>query len=102
MEYHNFSVDTAVELGVEKAIILQKFVEWRKLNAANGVNNFDGEYWFLVTREGFCTLFPYYNWSKIRRLLKPLEEEDYVKTAEYNGMRWYTVTLKTMALVNGE
>ena len=97
MNSHSFSVELAIELGVEKAIILQHLWFWHQKNKANEQNYHDGAYWTYNTAKAFNEIFPYIKEKKIYSILKSLEEDGFIKTGNYNKVKfdrtkWYALT----------
>lgn len=103
---HSFSVEVAVEVGVEAATILNNIYFWNLKNLANDKLQ-DGLPYTYNSAKAFCELFPYFNEKKIYRLLKELEDNGYIVTgnfnkAAYDRTKWYCVTEKFLKLVGEE
>lgn len=96
MKVHSFYIEEAELHGVEKAIILYNLRFWLEKNKANNKNLHDGYYWTYNSAKAFATLFPYYNSSKIHRLLTQMESEGLVLSGNYNKKgydrtKWYSM-----------
>ena len=95
---HVFSVDDAVQYGVEKAVILQNIRFWLEKVKANDKDDHkhDGYYWTYNSARAFAEIFPYYNKSKVHRLLTQLEGEGAIisgnfNKAGYDRTKWYSM-----------
>jgi len=91
---HNFDVSDANRYGVEKAILLSHIKFWIAKNKANEKNLIDGRTWTYNSAEAFAKLFPYWKSGKIARLLRELEEEKILRSAnhnqaKYDRTKWY-------------
>ena len=96
MKIHSFYIEDAEKHGVEKAVILYNLRFWLEKNKANDKNLHDGYYWTYNSAKAFATLFPYYNSSKIHRLLTQMESEGLVLSGNYNKKgydrtKWYSM-----------
>ena len=69
---YNFNVEIATRIGVDEAIMLNNFVYWLLKNKANNKNFFDGNYWTFNSVRAYSELFPFWNETQIRRILKSL------------------------------
>ena len=103
---HSFTVEVAVEVGVEAATILNNIYFWNLKNWANDKLQDDLPYTYNSAK-AFCELFPYFNEKKIYRLLKELEDNGYIVTGNfnssaYNRTKWYCVTEKFLNLIGVE
>lgn len=95
---HVFSVDDAIKYGVEKAVILQNIRFWLEKVKANNKSDHkhDGYYWTYNSARAFAEIFPYYNKSKVHRLLTQLESEGAIisgnfNRAGYDRTKWYSM-----------
>ena len=96
VKVHSFYIEEAEKHGVEKAVILYNLRFWLEKNKANEKNLHDGYYWTYNSAKAFATLFPYYNSSKIHRLLTQMESEGLVLSGNYNKKgydrtKWYSM-----------
>lgn len=96
MKIHSFYIEDAEKHGVEKAVILYNLRFWLEKNKANEKNLHDGYYWTYNSAKAFAALFPYYNASKIHRLLTQLENDGLVLSGNYNKAgydrtKWYSM-----------
>ena len=95
---HVFSVDDAIEHGVEKAVILQNIRFWLEKVKANdkAEHKHNGYYWTYNSARAFAEIFPYYNKSKVHRLLTQLEDDGVIisgnfNRAGYDRTKWYSM-----------
>lgn len=101
---HNFNVDVATQYGLVEAILLNNIYFWVEHNKANCTHFYDGEYWTYNSIKAFLTLFPYLTNKKIRNALDHLEEENIIKSGNYNKStydrtKWYTITKKGYSIL---
>ncbi len=91
---HTFDVEIAALHGVDIAVLINNFRFWIGKNAANKRNWNDGRYWTHNTVKAFEDLFPYWNGSKIKRLLKKMEDDGILVSGSFNRSgfdrtKWY-------------
>lgn len=94
---HAFDDEVAMVVGLKGAILLNHIAWWVRKNEASGTNFFDGCYWTYNTSEAYAKIFPFFNAVTIRKELKRLESEGYLKGGFYNKSalnrtKWYTLT----------
>jgi DNA-binding PadR family transcriptional regulator len=94
---HAFDDEVAMVVGIKGAILLNHIAWWVRKNEASGVNFHDGYYWTYNTSEAYAKIFPFFNAVTIRKELKRLETEGYIKGGFYNKSamnrtKWYTLT----------
>ena len=94
---HQFNVELATKLGVEKAVIIHNMYFWINHNAKNKKNVYDGSVWTYNSSSAFGKLFPYLKDRTISRYLLELEKDGYLKTGNYNDntfdkTKWYSFT----------
>lgn len=95
-----FNVEVAQEVGVECAVLLHHIVWWVHRNRLNDQNHHDGRYWTYNTYKTYAKLFPFWNVSKVKRLMHKLEEGGWIVSANHNQLqfdrtRWYSTTNRT-------
>ena len=95
----SFDEEIAKEVGVNAAIILDKFAWWIRQNEANGRNFRDGRYWTYNSAKALTSMFPFFNAKQIGRILKKLINDGYLMTGSYNKIAfdrtlWYALTEK--------
>lgn len=75
--HHSFSVELAMEYGVEKAILIHHFQHWIKFNRRkNSPKHFkDKRWWSFQTREDIEAYLPYLDSQKIRYHMDALCED---------------------------
>ena len=93
---HSFNIKLAIEVGIEKAILLKNIHWWILKNAKNGKNFKRGRFWTFNSSKAFAELFPYMASVSIRRWLSELEEDGWIITGNFNRRRndktkWYAV-----------
>ena len=96
---YSFDEEVAKEVGVNSAIILDKFIWWIRQNEANGRNFRDGRYWTYNSTKALTNMFPFFNAKQIGRILKKLINDGYLMTGSYNKIAfdrtlWYALTEK--------
>ena len=94
---HQFNVELATKVGVEKAVIIHNMYFWINHNAKNKKNVYDGSVWTYNSSSAFGKLFPYLKDRTISRYLLELEKDGYLKTGNYNDntfdkTKWYSFT----------
>lgn len=94
---HQFNVELATKIGVEKAVIIHNMYFWINHNAKNKKNVYDGSVWTYNSSSAFGKLFPYLKDRTISRYLLELEKDGYLKTGNYNDntfdkTKWYSFT----------
>ena len=94
--YHRFHIELAIKYGVEKALIIQYFDEQLIGNEAKAHN---GSLWISNSAETLSNIFTYMNRQKISRLLRQMEDENIIKSgnfnkSKYDRTKWYTFTDK--------
>lgn len=103
---HSFDVNVALEVGVEKAILIDNLAFWIKKNQANGKHAHLGHYWTYNSADAFSELFPYWKADKIGRMLKQLEDDSIVLSDNFNELKmdrtkWYTICEKSIMNIYG-
>ncbi len=99
-----FSESVAIDVGIEEALMLYNIYFWARMNEKNGINYHDGFYWTYNSATEFSVLYPFWTPCQIRRILKNLEEKEYVAVDKFNKMKydrtkWYRPTSKTYAIL---
>lgn len=95
----SFDEEVAKEVGVNAAIIMDKFTWWIRQNEANERNFYDGRYWTYNSTKALTSMFPFFNAKQIGRILKKLINDGYLMTGNYNKIAfdrtlWYALTDK--------
>lgn len=96
MESHSFNVVCATRWGVGAAVMLHHLTYWVMKNAANGKHMHEGRAYTYNTYHAFTTLHPYWNKDQVGRLLRKLEQQDLIASAQldaanWNRTKWYTI-----------
>ena len=104
---YSFDERVAKEVGVNAAIILDKFTWWIRQNEANERNCHDGRYWTFNSTKALTSMFPFFNAKQIGRILKKLIDDGYLLTGNYNSVAfdrtlWYTLSDKGEMLMQDE
>lgn len=102
-----FSALVAKDVGVEEAVMLSNLYFWVEKNKNDARNLRDGKYWTFNSVSGFTEQFEFWSSSQIRRILKNLKAKGYIETGRYNRLgydktTWYTVTEKTVELIESD
>lgn len=102
---HSFDVEIAQKYGVNAAIILNNLEHWIKKNEANGINNFDGNFWTFNSRRAYREIFPYMGERQINTAFQKLIEGGIIETGNYNKSAydrtlWYALTEKGKAILH--
>lgn len=89
-----FNVQTAIDYGVDEAILIQNFVFWIDKNIANKKHYHDGRTWTYNTQEAFTFLFAFWSRRQIQRILESLEKQGVIVRGNYNltaydRTQWY-------------
>lgn len=94
---HSFDVEIATKYSQEKAVLIHNIAHWVEKNKANKKHFYDDKYWTYNDAEAFFKLFPYLgSIPKIRRILREMEDDNLIKSGDYNKNRydrtkWYTL-----------
>ena len=96
---YSFDEEVAKVVGVEAAVILDKFAWWIRHNESNGKNLHDGKYWTFNSTKAMEKMFPFFNMWKIGRITKKLVDDGYLVTGNFNKLPfdrtlWYTLSEK--------
>jgi hypothetical protein len=96
---YSFDEEVAKIVGVEAAVILDKFTWWIRHNEANGKNFYEGKYWTFNSTKAMEKMFPFFNMWKIGRITKKLVDDGYLVTGNFNKLPfdrtlWYTLSEK--------
>lgn len=94
---HQFNVELATKLGVEKAVIIHNMYFWINHNAKNNKHVYNNSVWTYNSASAFGKLFPYIKDRTISRYLLELERDGYINTGNYNDntfdkTKWYSFT----------
>ncbi len=102
---YNFDIEIATRIGVDEAIMLNNFVYWLLKNKANNKNFFDGNYWTFNSVRAYSELFPFWNETQIRRILKSLIDQNVLVVGNYNQnaydrTNWYSLSNEYIYLID--
>jgi hypothetical protein len=94
-----FDPEIAKNIGVEEALMYSNIEYWCEKNKANNKNYFNNYYWTYNCTKAFIILFPFWTEKQIRRIIKNLEEGEYIKSgnfnkSKYDKTKWYTTFCK--------
>jgi hypothetical protein len=85
---HLFNVETAIELGVDEAIIIEHLIFWTEKNKASNRHEYDGRTWTYNSTKAFAKIFPYWNDRKISHILNSLVERGVLLKGNYNKVSY--------------
>ena len=93
---HHFSIEDAINHGVEAAVVLHNLRFWLDKNKANRKNIHDGRVWTYNSQEAWLELLPYLTRSKVQRIIRDLSEKKILLRGNYNKNRfdqtsWYSL-----------
>lgn len=96
---HHFSVQVAVEVGVNAAVVLENIAFWVRANRRAGRHHHDGKHWTYGSTRHFAELFDYLTEKQVRGAIHKLITCGYVETGNFNRSsydrtRWFTLTEK--------
>ena len=96
MARYIFDTSLAIEVGVEKAVLLDNIMFWIKHNEANQSNYYDNRHWTYNSARAFSILFPFWSAKKIYNMLGWLVDNDYLIEGNYNKVaydrtKWYAI-----------
>ena len=100
----SFDGDFAKEYGVDEAIMYNYFSYWIAKNKANDRHFYDGFTWTYNSQKALTELFPFWNRSKIQRILASLENKGLLIKGNYNQLAydrttWYALPKFEQTLV---
>ena len=106
---HSFNVPTAIEYGVNKAILLSNLNFWTENAKRKNENKFKHTngmwyYWTQFSGKAFVKRFPYMNKKNIARWMRELEKEGLIVSSEkFNKFncdrtKWYSVENKVIIM----
>ena len=103
--HHFFSVEVAMEYGINAAILLENIGYWVKQNEANETNFYNGYYWTYNSRRAYRELFPYMSKRQIDTAFQKLIDAGLVITGNYNKLSydrtlWYALTQKGKSILH--
>ena len=84
----SFDEEVAKEVGVNAAIIMDKFTWWIRQNEANERNFYDGRYWTYNSTKALTSMFPFFNTKQIGRILKKLINDGFVEKVGANPVAY--------------
>jgi len=91
-----YVIDAAIatKIGLEKALVLQRIVDWCAYNKRNEKNLKNGRVWAYNTQKAWSAEMPMVSDRKMRTLLGELVDEGFIYVAHYGGTdrtAWYAV-----------
>ena len=105
----NFSFDGefAKEHGVDEAIMYTYFSYWIAKNKANDKHFHDGYTWTYNSQKALTELFPFWNRSKIQRIISSLENQGLLIKGNYNQLAydrttWYALPKFEQSVVQNQ
>ena len=96
-EAHAFIVEEAVEFGIDKALLLQHIRFWCNQNQGRESHTHEGKTWMYQSANDMCHHYPYWSRQKISRLLRDMETDGLIVSANYNTIgydqtKWYALS----------
>jgi len=93
---HSFYIDTAKEVGIEKAIILKELSSIVEYKENNEIDICEGKGYAYYSSVALSKKFPYMNASSIRRWMIELERDGYIESKYLSSdkrdrVKWYHV-----------
>ena len=97
---HKFNIADAVLVGMEAAVIIHDLRFWLDLEKYRSVHDYNGEeyYWIESSHEEFAKKFPYIKKRKIGNILRKLEKDGIIFSANfeqdygnYRIVKYYTI-----------
>ena len=102
-----FDGDFAKEHGVDEAIMYTYFSYWIAKNKANDKHFHDGHTWTYNSQKALTELFPFWNRSKIQRIISSLENQGLLIKGNYNQLAydrttWYALPKFERSMVQNQ
>lgn len=103
----SFDPEIAKDVGVNCAIMYANLEFWCQKNAANDKHFYDGHYWTYNSMPAFETLFPWWSYAQVRRILENLEKNGYILCGSYNKSpydktKWYAVLKSNISICDNK
>ena len=95
-----FDTDIAAQVGIERAVILNKIQFWSSKNEDNSYFTHEGTTWISSTRAQLAKQFSWMNKHQVGYAMNKLELHGYIqsgnhhKTQQHRG-KWYSITPQT-------
>ncbi len=107
MREYSFNLEAARKYGVDGAILLQGLAFWITKNRANARHFRDGRWWTYNSQEALAKLFPFWTRRQIQRIVKNLNEEGAVLTANFSqgaqhNVTWFALSDEVLRLLGAE
>ncbi len=95
-EAHAFIVQEAVDHGIDKALLMQHIRFWCNQNEGKESHTHEGKTWMYQSASDMCHHYPYWSRQKISRLLRDMESDGLIVSANYNSIgydqtKWYAL-----------
>jgi len=95
-EAHAFIVEEAVEHGIDKALLMQHIRFWCNQNEGRESHTHEGKTWMYQSASDMCNHYRYWSRRKISRLLRDMEADGLIVSANYNSIgydqtKWYAL-----------
>ena len=103
MKTHKFDVEDAKKYGIEKAILLEHLKFHQEANSSNDDMVIDGKPHAFLKPKTIESMYPYMNYSSIRRWLRELEEDGIIESCKPeasngNHLKYYHVSNHTFPI----
>lgn len=104
---HSFNIKLAIEVGIEKSLLLGRINYFVEHNSKVGKCFRDGYFWMYDTSSALAEVYPYMNENSIRRWMLDLEKEGWIRTGNYNSKaydktKWYTIGPRMIEWLSSE
>ncbi len=91
---YSFDSSIAKEYGVDEAIFLNNLQFWILKNKANKTHFYDNHFWTYNSYDAFSSIFPFWNITQIKHIIKKLEDKKVIISGNYNKniydkTKWY-------------
>lgn len=93
---YQFLRECALQVGVEKAVLLYHISFWVYRNECDGRHRHDGRVWTYQTQKGIALYFGMWTRDKVGRMLRSLVKDEVLLKGQYNvagydRTNWYSV-----------
>ena len=101
---YNFNETIAIDVGFEESVMFSNLYFWVGKNEGKNDHLHEDKYWMYCTVREFTERYPFWSRAQIKRILKNLEDNDYIETGEFNKWspdrtKWYTISEKGLAMM---
>lgn len=98
----SFNTEIAKMLDVPCAIFIESLALWIKGNKIHNEHFYDGYYWTCISENDLTKIFPYWTRRQIQTITLKLQNNNIIKTNNYNDCKldrtkWYTISNQNIA-----